>query len=54
MHFYAWKKGLKTGIYYLRTKGAATAQKFTIEPELKKKIEQFSGNKEEVCESCSS
>jgi ribonucleoside-diphosphate reductase alpha chain len=32
MHFYAWKQGLKTGCYYLRTKGAATAQKFTVEP----------------------
>jgi ribonucleoside-diphosphate reductase alpha chain len=32
MHMYAWKQGLKTGCYYLRTKGAATAQKFTIEP----------------------
>ena len=32
MHFYAWKKGLKTGCYYLRTKGAAKAQQFTVEP----------------------
>jgi ribonucleotide reductase alpha subunit len=32
MHFYTWRKGLKTGIYYLRTKPAATAQKFTVEP----------------------
>jgi len=32
MHFYAWKQGLKTGCYYLRTKAAATPQKFTIEP----------------------
>ena len=32
MHFYAWRKGLKTGIYYLRTRAAATAQKFTVEP----------------------
>ena len=32
MHFYAWKKGLKTGCYYLRTKAAASAQKFTVEP----------------------
>ena len=31
MHFYAWKKGLKTGIYYLRTKAAADAIKFTID-----------------------
>jgi ribonucleoside-diphosphate reductase alpha chain len=32
MHFYAWKTGLKTGCYYLRTKGAARAQQFTVEP----------------------
>jgi ribonucleoside-diphosphate reductase alpha chain len=32
MHFYAWKAGLKTGCYYLRTKAVASAQKFTIEP----------------------
>jgi ribonucleoside-diphosphate reductase alpha chain len=32
MHFYAWKKGLKTGCYYLRTKAAVMAQKFTVDP----------------------
>ena len=32
MHFYAWKKGLKTGCYYLRTKSVAKAQQFTVEP----------------------
>ncbi|MEY4110459.1 MAG: hypothetical protein RLZZ46_814 [Bacteroidota bacterium] len=31
MHFYAWEKGLKTGMYYLRTKAAADAIKFTVE-----------------------
>ena len=31
MHFYAWKKGLKTGMYYLRTKAAADAIKFTVD-----------------------
>lgn len=35
MHFYAWKKGLKTGMYYLRTKAATDAIKFTIEKEQK-------------------
>lgn len=30
-HFYAWKKGLKTGMYYLRTKAAADAIKFTVD-----------------------
>merc|ERR1719419_314349 len=33
MHFYGWKKGLKTGMYYLRSKPAANAIKFTIEKE---------------------
>ena len=32
MHVYAWKQGLKTGCYYLRTKAASGAQKFTVEP----------------------
>lgn len=31
MHFYAWKAGLKTGMYYLRTKAAADAVKFTVD-----------------------
>ena len=34
MHFYAWKKGLKTGCYYLRTKAPVMAQKFTVDPRL--------------------
>lgn len=32
MHFYAWKAGLKTGMYYLRTRPAADATKFTVSP----------------------
>jgi ribonucleoside-diphosphate reductase alpha chain len=32
MHFYAWKTGLKTGCYYLRTKAPVMAQKFTVDP----------------------
>ncbi|CAL68414.1 ribonucleoside-diphosphate reductase subunit alpha [Christiangramia forsetii] len=36
MHFYAWKSGLKTGMYYLRTKSAVDAIKFTLEKEKKK------------------
>ena len=31
MHFYSWKKGLKTGMYYLRTQAATQAVQFTIE-----------------------
>jgi ribonucleoside-diphosphate reductase alpha chain len=34
MHFHAWKQGLKTGCYYLRTKAPVTAQKFTVDPRL--------------------
>lgn len=36
MHFYAWKSGLKTGMYYLRTKSAVDAIKFTLKKEQKK------------------
>ena len=36
MHFYSWKQGLKTGIYYLRRKPRHQPQQFTIEPETKK------------------
>ena len=36
MHFYAWKSGLKTGMYYLRTKSAVDAIKFTLTNEVKK------------------
>ena len=32
MHFYSWSKGLKTGMYYLRTKPKASTQQFTIDP----------------------
>lgn len=37
LHFYAWKKGLKTGLYYLRTKAAADAIKFTVDQEVVQK-----------------
>jgi len=50
MHFYSWKKGLKTGIYYLRRKAKHQAQQFTIEPETKNKVEE---EKDEICEMCS-
>lgn len=35
MHFYAWKSGLKTGMYYLRTKSAVNAKQFTLNVEKK-------------------
>ena len=66
MHFYSWKKGLKTGIYYLRTRPKAVAQQFTITPEIAKKYGlDIDGDKEIVvssagdgveeaaCEACS-
>jgi ribonucleoside-diphosphate reductase alpha subunit len=34
MHFYGWKKGLKTGMYYLRTKAATDAIKFTVNKDM--------------------
>ena len=40
MHFYGWSKGLKTGMYYLRTRPSSKALQFTLEPE-------------KPCESCS-
>ena len=48
MHFYSWKKGLKTGIYYLRRKAKHQAQQFTIEPE-----QQIQEEHDEICEMCS-
>ena len=48
MHFYSWKQGLKTGIYYLRRKARHQAQQFTIEP-----LKKVSEEKEDICESCS-
>jgi ribonucleoside-diphosphate reductase alpha chain len=49
MHFYSWKQGLKTGIYYLRRKAKHQAQQFTIEPEAK----ETSKEHDEICEMCS-
>ncbi len=41
MHFYAWEKGLKTGMYYLRTKAATGAIKFTVDQgAIKQEIEE--------------
>ena len=50
MHFYAWKKGLKTGMYYLRTKPAVDAIKFTVN----KSISSESEVCEVGCTSCGS
>ena len=51
MHFYAWSKGLKTGVYYLRSKPRAQTQKFTIEP-AKKAASVICTD--EVCTTCTS
>lgn len=40
MHFYGWSLGLKTGMYYLRTKAAADAIKFTVEVDKMRKVSQ--------------
>jgi ribonucleoside-diphosphate reductase alpha subunit len=47
MHFYAWKSGLKTGCYYLRTKAPVMAQKFTVDPRL---LAAVSGGKRQEVE----
>merc|ERR1712086_70130 len=46
MHFYAWKKGLKTGMYYLRTRPKADAIQFTVDQE-SLTAEKAKGNKKE-------
>ncbi|CAO3700706.1 hypothetical protein G6F70_001599 [Rhizopus microsporus] len=64
MHFYGWQKGLKTGMYYLRTRPAVDAIKFTVDQlslrEYRKKIEEknqadmiCSIDNKEACMSCS-
>jgi ribonucleotide reductase alpha subunit/intein/homing endonuclease len=45
-HMWAWKNGLKTGIYYLRSKPSINAAKVTVDPYIQKQLE-------EICESCS-
>ena len=47
MHFYAWEKGLKTGIYYLRTKAATQAIQFTVQKQAKPQLEPVVTGKEE-------
>ena len=60
MHFYAWKAHLKSGMYYLRSKASASAGKFSIDPELEKRIkekqqkgETLEKEEEEVVLACS-
>lgn len=63
MHFYTWKKGLKTGIYYLRTKSASRSNQVTVDMEKIKKSQEtiettsscpyIPGQAPPDCESCS-
>jgi ribonucleoside-diphosphate reductase alpha chain len=54
MHFYAWEKGLKTGMYYLRTKAAADAIKFTIQKDInpQNKTEELYHNDKNTADEC--
>lgn len=70
MHFYAWEKGLKTGMYYLRTKAATDAIKFTVEKQAEEQYTPINGGEHshdlaieqiacsldnpEACEACGS
>ena len=61
MHFYAWKQGLKTGMYYLRTKSAVDAIKFTVQkqskaqmepvvaPEVEEEVQEFTPEEQLAC-----
>lgn len=56
MHFYSWQQGLKTGMYYLRTKPKANTQQFTIDPNKSLSMRTTSTTvveDDDVCESCS-
>ncbi|KAI5057519.1 hypothetical protein GOP47_0027534 [Adiantum capillus-veneris] len=48
LHFYTWSKGLKTGMYYLRTRAAADAIKFTVDPSSMKESAQSTDDDTEV------
>jgi ribonucleoside-diphosphate reductase alpha chain len=58
MLFYAWNKGLKTGVYYLRRKAKHQAQQFTVEPEKAGAASgaggSGAGEEDDICEFCSS
>ncbi|XP_044019563.1 ribonucleoside-diphosphate reductase large subunit-like [Aphidius gifuensis] len=54
MHFYAWKNGLKTGLYYLRTKPSVQPTQFSIDISTVKNAKEMSDCNDDVCISCSS
>jgi ribonucleoside-diphosphate reductase alpha chain len=47
MHFHAWKRGLKTGMYYLRTKAAVDAIKFTVEKQASETLSPVYSNQDQ-------
>jgi len=51
MHFFSWKQGLKTGLYYLRSRAKASPQQFTIEP--KHSPKQAPPEENDICDMCS-
>ena len=54
MHFYGWKKGLKTGMYYLRTQSAADSIKFTIDKEELENIKNEEEKQKKILEQAKS
>lgn len=53
-HFHSWKRGCKTGMYYLRSKSASQAQKFTVDKSIQEEqILQCSIDNKDACEACS-
>lgn len=53
MHFYGWKKGLKTGMYYLRTKAATDAIKFTVDKAVTEQPSQATVEEQQAAIACS-
>ncbi len=53
MHFYGWEKGLKTGMYYLRTKAATDAIKFTIDKNVVEEVKTQTVEEQQAAIACS-
>ncbi|KAH0486632.1 MAG: uncharacterized protein KVP18_005034 [Porospora cf. gigantea A] len=49
MHFYGWKLGLKTGVYYLRTQAAVDAIKFTVDVKTAQTAKKATKTDENAC-----
>lgn len=52
-HFYGWRNGIKTGLYYLRTKPAANAKKYGVDIDKQKKMKKKVVCNDDVCVMCS-